>query len=358
MNEKLAIRPLHPNDTPDLYEMITDPRVVSTLVFVPSMEYQDEEKWVENKQPGSHRFVAELDGKVVGSASISQNLRARMTHSGGFGLLVHADYWGQGVGSALTAAALDLADNWLGLMRVELEVFAENSAAIHIYEKFGFEIEGTRRMAMFGGDGRFHDEHVMARLRNTPATATLRPATTYRPATGDRRAVAHQPPPPNIIIRPQRFEDVAAMHDILRQPLVARTTLQIPSLEYGDAVKRFKDSASFRHRFVAEVDGRVVGSASLSARQNPRSKHCGGIGMGVHPDYWGQGIGSQLMEKLLDMADNWLNLSRVELEVNADNPAAIHLYEKFGFEIEGTKRFQSLGDGRWTHTHFMARIKD
>ena len=173
----LVIRPLHPNDTPDLYEMIIDPRVVNTLILVPSMEFQDEEKWVENKQPGSHRFVAELDGKVVGSASIDQNLRARITHSGHFGLLVHADYWGQGIGSALTAAALDLADNWLGLMRVELEVFADNPAAIHIYEKFGFEIEGTRRMAMFGGDGRFHDEHVMARLINIPTTNSQPPRT-------------------------------------------------------------------------------------------------------------------------------------------------------------------------------------
>ena len=128
----LVIRPLHPNDIDDLYEIITDPRVISTLIAIPSMEYQDEEKWLADKKPGSHRLVAELDGKVIGSAGIGQNLRARMTHSGHFGLMVHADYWGQGIGSALTAAALDLADNWLGLMRVELEVFADNPAAIHI----------------------------------------------------------------------------------------------------------------------------------------------------------------------------------------------------------------------------------
>ncbi len=353
MNETLVIRPLHPDDTADLYEMITDPRVINTLIFVPSMEYQDEEKWIQNKRPSSHRFVAELDGKVIGSSGINQNLRARITHSGSFGLMVHGDYWGQGIGSALTAAALDLADNWLGLMRVELEVFADNLAAIHIYEKFGFEIEGTRRMAMFGGDGRFHDEHVMARLNNPPANSILRPATNHQHPTTNNQQAAN-----NIIIRPQRLEDVAAMHNILRHPLVARTTLQIPSLEYGQALERFKDSTIFRHRFVAEVDGHVVGSASLSARQNPRSKHCGGLGMIVHPDYWGLGIGSKLMAKLMDMADNWLNLTRVGLEVTTDNPAAIHLYEKFGFEIEGTKRFQSLGDGRWVHTHFMARIKD
>ena len=346
----LIIRPLHPNDIADLYEMITDPRVISTLIHIPSMEFQDEEKWIQNNRPGSHRFVAELDSKVIGSAGISQNLRARLTHSGGFGLAVHADYWGRGIGSALTAAALDLADNWLGLMRVELEVFADNPAAIHIYKKFGFEIEGTRKMAMFGGDGRFHDEHVMARLTNPPTTDD-QPPTINNPTTKPTNK-------PTVLIRPQRLEDVAAMHNILRHPLVARTTLQIPSLEYGQALERFKDSTPFRHRFVAEIDGRVVGSASLSARQNPRSKHCGGLGMTVHPDYWGLGIASQLMEKLMDMADNWLNLPRVELEVNTDNPTAIHLYKKFGFEIEGTKRFQSRGDGRWGHTHFMARIRE
>ncbi|MCB9444453.1 MAG: GNAT family N-acetyltransferase [Ardenticatenaceae bacterium] len=277
-------------------------------------------------------------------------MRARLTHSGSFGLMVHADYWGKGIGSALTASALDLADNWLGLMRLELEVFADNPAAIHIYEKFGFEIEGTRRMAMFGGDGRFHDEHVMARLHNPPTNQQ-----TNKPI--HQLTTSNQQPITDILIRPQRFEDVADIHNIMRHPLVARTTLQIPSLEYGDALARFKDSSPFRHRFVAEVDGRVVGNATISTRQNPRSKHCGGIGMGVHPDYWGLGIGSRLMEKLLDIADNWLNLTRVELEVNTDNPAAIHLYEKFGFEIEGTKRFQSRGDGRWTNSHFMARIK-
>lgn len=37
------------------------------------------------------------------------------------------------------------------------------------------------------------------------------------------------------------------------------------------------------------------------------------------------------MTAILDIGDNWLNLKRVELEVNTDNPVAVHLYEKFGF---------------------------
>ncbi len=43
------------------------------------------------------------------------------------------------------AAALDLADNWLNLSRVGLTVYVDNSAAVTLYKRFGFEIEGTHR---------------------------------------------------------------------------------------------------------------------------------------------------------------------------------------------------------------------
>jgi L-phenylalanine/L-methionine N-acetyltransferase len=79
--------------------------------------------------------------------------------------------------------------------------------------------------------------------------------------------------------------------------------------------------------------------------------------MMVHPDFWGAGIGTALMREIIDLADNWLNLKRVELDVNTDNPAGLRLYEKFGFAIEGTRRMHIYGDGRWADSHFMARIR-
>ena len=54
----------------------------------------------------------------------------------------------------------------------------------------------------------------------------------------------------------------------------------------------------------------------------------------MHDDWQGKGVGAALMRAGLTFADNWLNLTRVELEVYADNEAAIHLYERFGFELE------------------------
>ena len=51
------------------------------------------------------------------------------------------------------------------LVRVELEVFADNEQAIRLYEKLGFEKEGLLRMTTVR-NGRYVDEYKMARLRN------------------------------------------------------------------------------------------------------------------------------------------------------------------------------------------------
>ena len=81
------------------------------------------------------------------------------------------------------------------------------------------------------------------------------------------------------------------------------------------------------------------------------------LGIGVHDDYHGLGIGSKLIETVLDLADNWLQVKRVQIEVNSDNDQAIACYKKFGFEIEGESKFGSYRDGEYINTYYMARIK-
>jgi putative acetyltransferase len=62
------------------------------------------------------------------------------------------------------------------------------------------------------------------------------------------------------------------------------------------------------------------------------------------------------MAALIDWADQWAQLLRIELTVFADNDAAIALYRKFGFEHEGTHRAYALRDGVYADVHAMARL--
>jgi putative acetyltransferase len=83
------------------------------------------------------------------------------------GVSVGKSAQGQGVGTALMAALCEYADRWLGTLRIELTVYTDNEAAVKLYRKFGFEIEGTLRgYAM--RDGEYVDAYTMARLHPNP----------------------------------------------------------------------------------------------------------------------------------------------------------------------------------------------
>jgi len=87
-----------------------------------------------------------------------------------------------------------------------------------------------------------------------------------------------------------------------------------------------------------------------------RRIHVGQPGVAVHGAYWGRGIGRALLNAIIDLAENWLGLTRLELEVYTDNVAAIRLYEKAGFVREGTKRQYALREGTLVDAHVMARL--
>jgi len=99
-------------------------------------------------------LVACADDEVVGEISLHTSpTRWRMRHVASIGMAVRDDWQGKGVGMALMQAVLDLADSCLNLTRIELRVYADNTPAIALYEKCGFEIEGAHcRMAFRNGE--------------------------------------------------------------------------------------------------------------------------------------------------------------------------------------------------------------
>ena len=76
----------------------------------------------------------------------------------------------------------------------------------------------------------------------------------------------------------------------------------------------------------------------------------------VHDDWHNQGIGAKLMHSMLDAADQWLGILRLELTVFVDNRFAIALYEKFGFKQEGILEKYAFRNGSYQDVVSMARI--
>ena len=162
----------------------------------------------------------------------------------------------------------------------------------------------------------------------------------------------------SILIRAAEPSDYEAMHETMMQPGAQAGTLQLPYTSLEVFRKRALDLPATDVMLVAELDGKVVGNAGLHAHaRHPRMKHVVGFGITVHDAHHRRGVGTALMRAALDLADNWLQYSRVELTVYVDNVAAIALYKKFGFEIEGTKRRYAFRNGEFVDAYDMARIR-
>ena len=168
---EITIRRVRTGDAESLALLMSDPEVFGGLLQLP---YPSIEGWrarlVEWDAPGRNdlMLVAEADGRIVGSAGLHPASPAvRRRHALGMGISVGKDWQRRGVGSRLMVALLDVADRWLGCLRLELQVYTDNAAAIALYRKFGFEPEGTHR-AYALRDGRYVDTLAMARLHPDP----------------------------------------------------------------------------------------------------------------------------------------------------------------------------------------------
>lgn len=164
-------------------------------------------------------------------------------------------------------------------------------------------------------------------------------------------------------IRPICAGDGKGINELRRMPGVFENILGIPS----ERIKRNEDYIASiddnTHQFVAVIkeatgEEKIIGSAGLNVFPNPRMRHSASIGIMVHKDFQNKGVGTQLMEAIIDIADNWLMLIRVELTVFADNEKAINLYKKFNFEIEGIKKKAGIRNGEYVDELMMARIRN
>ncbi|WP_297281997.1 GNAT family N-acetyltransferase [uncultured Anaerococcus sp.] len=100
-----------------------------------------------------------------------------------------------------------------------------------------------------------------------------------------------------------------------------------------DMLERSKnnDTSTF---LLATIDNEIIGIGNISGKINKRSSHRATLVISVRKGYWNQGIGSELMKKLIDFSKK-ADLKIIDLTVRSDNDRAISLYKKFGFEKTG-----------------------
>ena len=159
-------------------------------------------------------------------------------------------------------------------------------------------------------------------------------------------------------IRRAEPDDYRAVYEIFSCPRAFAGTLQLPYPSLEEWRQRLAAPGDGTYNLVAVVSDRVVGQFGLHTfPHKPRRRHAGAVGMVVHDEWQGRGVGSALMRAGVEMADKWLNLTRLELEVYTDNEPAIRLYERFGFEREGTLRQHAFRDGRYVDAYMMARLR-
>jgi L-phenylalanine/L-methionine N-acetyltransferase len=174
----------------------------------------------------------------------------------------------------------------------------------------------------------------------------------------------HSPPPVSraaswpegLVIRPATPVDAQQIADFHNLPLYRAGTLRLPYQSAEEVRKSIEQPRGEGISLVAVMDAIVVGDIGL-IRGKGRRSHTATVGMGVHDAYQRRGIGRALLSEIVAIADDWLDLRRLELTVFCDNHAAIALYQSFGFETEGVQRAYAFRAGAYVDAFAMARLR-
>lgn len=106
---------------------------------------------------------------------------------------------------------------------------------------------------------------------------------------------------------------------------------------------------------IARAESRVIGWCDILPGWHHTLRHCGSLGMGLVPEYRGQGLGKSLFEECLRLAVR-AGVTRVELEAREDNEPALALYRQLGFSVEGCKVRGMRVHGEYVNTIAMSLL--
>lgn len=171
------------------------------------------------------------------------------------------------------------------------------------------------------------------------------------------------PSPSNVVVRRAVTGDAEQLL-ALRRTLFGETSLML--WEPAEFVATAAEEARYIERLagranclllLALAEGLAVGFVAAMGGERNRLRHSALLAVGVLRAYWSQGVASRMLGEVISWAPG-AGIKRLELTVHTGNARAVNLYQRSGFEIEGTRRSSMLVDGVYTDEYLMALITD
>ncbi len=165
-----------------------------------------------------------------------------------------------------------------------------------------------------------------------------------------------------IVYRNPAAEDAKKIVDFYNYVGGETSFLSFEKDEYPLGVKEQEEDikgleGNVNNTMLLALDGEeIVGIATIHSSHKIKSRHEGELGIVVAKEYQGQGIGSRLIEMLIDWCKGNGVTTRIRLDTRADNTMAVSLYLKFGFMVEGCLKNQTLLDGKYYDLYIMGMM--
>jgi putative acetyltransferase len=161
-NREVTLRLLQPDDRDRLLRLFSTMSAQALEWGMPPYTGDTIDRWLSNIEK-SIPLVAVFDEKIVGFAAIYRHTHPRSRGVADFGIYVHQDFQSIGLGTIMSETVLSTAEKQ-GLHRVYLHVVEDNKAAVELYRKLGFAVEGIMQDAYYGADEKYHNLLVMGIL--------------------------------------------------------------------------------------------------------------------------------------------------------------------------------------------------
>lgn len=166
---------------------------------------------------------------------------------------------------------------------------------------------------------------------------------------------------PTLTIRGQRSDDLEQLFGLMNTESLVVNSFELPYGAEDSFRDRYGNQPAGTHTLIAETSlpsgrKRIIGAAWLRTTSRRRRIHSGELTLVVHPDYQQTPDEAALLQAVLDFADNWLGLRRVEVVVYTVQTERVDVLEQHGFEREATMQRYAIRAGVYSDAYLLARL--